>query len=110
MAAEQRNFHAPPVFIGCVTASQNRRCRDGRSRCARRGRITTTDVTRRGLLAGSAAAAAALPAFAARPASAAAPATGKQATGLYRYKVGGYELTALHDGTWYRPIDDKFVK
>jgi len=69
-----------------------------------------TDVTRRGLLAGSAAAAAALPAFAARPASAAAPATGKQATGLYRYKVGGYELTALHDGTWYRPIDDKFIR
>jgi glyoxylase-like metal-dependent hydrolase (beta-lactamase superfamily II) len=69
-----------------------------------------TDVTRRRLVAGSAAAAAALPAFAARPATAAAPAAGKQATGLYRYKVGSYELTALHDGTWYRPIDDKFVK
>jgi len=68
------------------------------------------DVTRRALLSGSAAAAAVLPALAARPAAAAAPATGKQAAGIYRYKIGSYELTAVHDGTWYRPIDDKFVK
>src|SRR3954470_22881100 len=68
-----------------------------------------TDVTRRALMAGSglAAAAAALPAT---QANAAAPAAGKQAAGIYRYRIGNYELTALHDGTWFRPIDDKFIK
>jgi glyoxylase-like metal-dependent hydrolase (beta-lactamase superfamily II) len=70
-----------------------------------------TDVTRRALLAGSglAAAAAVLP-LAAAPATAAAPVSGQQAPGVYRYRIGSYELTALHDGTWFRPIDDKFVK
>src|SRR5690349_13720708 len=70
-----------------------------------------TDVTRRALMAGSglAAAAAALPALTTQ-AEAAAPAAGKQAPGIYRYKVGSYELTALHDGTWFRPIDEKFIK
>jgi glyoxylase-like metal-dependent hydrolase (beta-lactamase superfamily II) len=70
-----------------------------------------TDVTRRALLAGSGlgAAAAVLP-LGATPAVAAAPVTGQQAPGIYRYRIGSYELTALHDGTWFRPIDDKFVK
>jgi glyoxylase-like metal-dependent hydrolase (beta-lactamase superfamily II) len=70
-----------------------------------------TDVTRRALLAGSGlgAAAAVLP-LSAAPAMAAAPASGQQAPGVYRYRIGSYELTALHDGTWFRPIDDKFVK
>lgn len=70
-----------------------------------------TDVTRRALMAGSglAAAAAALPALTTQ-ANAAAPAAGKQAAGIYRYKIGSYELTALHDGTWFRPIDEKFIK
>ena len=35
---------------------------------------------------------------------------GTQATGVYRYKIGSYELTAIYDGTWYRKIDDKFVR
>jgi len=44
------------------------------------------------------------------PAQAAAPPTGKQAPSVYRYKVGSFEVTALYDGVWYRPIDDKFVR
>jgi len=65
-------------------------------------------LTRRNLLAGSAAAAA----FASRAdlAAAAEPAAAKQAPGIYRYKIGSYELTALYDGIWYRPITDKFIR
>jgi glyoxylase-like metal-dependent hydrolase (beta-lactamase superfamily II) len=69
-----------------------------------------TDVTRRALLAGSGLGAAAVLPLSAAPAMAAAPASGQQAPGVYRYRIGSYELTALHDGTWFRPIDDKFVK
>ena len=32
-----------------------------------------------------------------------------QGPGVYRYRLGDYELTALYDGTWFLPIDDKFV-
>jgi len=66
------------------------------------------DITRRSLLAGTALAAVgtALP----RPAAAAARAAGQQAAGVYRYKVGAFELTALYDGIWNRPIDEKFVR
>src|SRR5947208_2823437 len=42
--------------------------------------------------------------------SAAAPPTGKQAPSVYRYRVGEFEITALYDGVWYRPIDEKFVR
>jgi glyoxylase-like metal-dependent hydrolase (beta-lactamase superfamily II) len=68
-------------------------------------------LTRRSMLAGTAmtAAAATLPPFI-FPARGAAPATGQQAPGVYRYKIGTYEITAINDGTWYRPIDDKLVK
>jgi glyoxylase-like metal-dependent hydrolase (beta-lactamase superfamily II) len=69
-----------------------------------------TDITRRALLAVSGLGAAAVLPLAAAPATAAAPASGQQAPGVYRYRIGSYELTALHDGTWFRPIDDKFVK
>jgi glyoxylase-like metal-dependent hydrolase (beta-lactamase superfamily II) len=71
-----------------------------------------TEVTRRALVAGSglAAVGVALPMLGARPAAAAAPAAGKQAAGVYRYKIGDYELTALNDGVWNRKIDDKFVR
>ena len=65
------------------------------------------DLTRRGVLAGGAAATLAA---AANPAAAAAPESGKQWPGVYRYKIGGYELTALYDGIWYRPITDKFIR
>ncbi len=64
-------------------------------------------VTRRGLLAGSAAAV--LAAHAA-PVAAAAPPVGRQTPGVYRYKIGTFELTALYDGIWYRPITDKFIR
>jgi glyoxylase-like metal-dependent hydrolase (beta-lactamase superfamily II) len=65
------------------------------------------DITRRSLLAGSALAAVSiLPG----PAGANAPPAGKQSAGVYRYKVGDYELTALYDGVWNLPIDEKFVR
>jgi glyoxylase-like metal-dependent hydrolase (beta-lactamase superfamily II) len=63
-------------------------------------------INRRSLLAGSALAAAAMPAAA----LAKAPPAGKQAAGVYRYKLGDFEMTALYDGVWSRPIDDKFVR
>jgi len=44
------------------------------------------------------------------PARAAAPLSSAQGPGVYRYKLGSYQLTALYDGTWFLPIDDKFVR
>ena len=44
------------------------------------------------------------------PARAAAPAAKTQGPGVYRYRLGSYQLTALYDGTWFLPIDDKFVR
>ena len=67
-----------------------------------------TELTRRSLLAGTAATAAAA-SLGASASHAAAPATGKQAPAFYRFKLGSYELTAIHDGVWYRDIDPKFV-
>jgi len=64
-------------------------------------------VTRCTFLAGSALGTLALrPA----PAAAAAPSSGKEAPGIYRYKIGTFELTALYDGIWYRPITDTFIR
>ncbi len=64
-------------------------------------------LSRRSLLTGSAlVAGAAL----AGPAGAAAPLLGAQGPGVYRYKLGDYQLTALYDGTWFLPIDDKLVR
>ncbi len=34
----------------------------------------------------------------------------KQGPGVYRYKLGEYQITALFDGIWYLPIDEKFVR
>jgi glyoxylase-like metal-dependent hydrolase (beta-lactamase superfamily II) len=64
-------------------------------------------VTRRGVLAASAAAT-----LAAQTGSAIAevPAANTATPGIYRYKIGSYELTALYDGIWYRPITDKFIR
>jgi len=64
-------------------------------------------LTRRSLIAGSAVATLAA---GAEPLAAAAPPAGKQAPGIYRYKIGSFELTALYDGIWYRPIGDKFIR
>ncbi len=68
-------------------------------------RMPMPALTRRSLLAGSAALVAG-----ADPAAAAAPPADKQAPGLYRYKIGAFELTALYDGIWYRPITEKFIR
>src|SRR5271156_5399409 len=64
-------------------------------------------LTRRTLLAGSAAVAVCA---GADQASAAAPLAGRQTSGIYRYRIGSFELTALYDGIWYRPITDKFIR
>jgi glyoxylase-like metal-dependent hydrolase (beta-lactamase superfamily II) len=59
-------------------------------------------LSRRSLMA----AAAALP-FApplAPPAAAAAPQVGKQAPGFHRFKIGDFEITALHDGVVTGPL------
>ena len=65
-------------------------------------------ITRRSALAGSAAAAASL----ALPAAlhAAAPPVAVQGPGVHRTKVGSFQVTALYDGTWFLPIDGKFVR
>ena len=64
-------------------------------------------LTRRSFVTGSASAGAA---FATMPGLAAVPFATKQGPGAYRYLVGGYQITALYDGIWYLPIDDKFVR
>jgi glyoxylase-like metal-dependent hydrolase (beta-lactamase superfamily II) len=66
------------------------------------------DLNRRALLAGSAAAAAL--AGGTNPAAAEAPAAGAQAPAVYRFKIGAYELGALYDGIWYRPITNTFIR
>ncbi len=47
-----------------------------------------------------------------RPQSGRGGRPGKRQTtpGIYRYKIGGFELTALYDGIWYRPITDTFIR
>src|SRR6204780_4877340 len=67
----------------------------------------TPMLTRRSLLAGSATAALAA---GADPAAAAAPPADQQAPGIYRYRIGAFELTALYDGIWYRPVTEKFIR
>jgi glyoxylase-like metal-dependent hydrolase (beta-lactamase superfamily II) len=63
-------------------------------------------VSRRSFLTASALAGAAF----AMPAGAAAPLAGAQGPSVYRFKLGDYQLTALFDGVWYLPIDEKFVQ
>jgi glyoxylase-like metal-dependent hydrolase (beta-lactamase superfamily II) len=71
-----------------------------------------TELSRRHLLAGTAAAAAAtaLTSFGMPPARAAVAPTGAQAPGFYRYKVGSYECTSINDGARSFPMPDTFVK
>ena len=63
-------------------------------------------ISRRSFLTATALAGAAF----AMPADAGAPLAGIQGPGVYRFKLGDYQLTALFDGVWYLPIDDKFVR
>lgn len=72
-----------------------------------------TQLTRRGVLAGTASAALATtfaPLSGIEPARAAAPAVGKQNAGFYRYKIGDFEVTAITDGARSFPLPDTFVK
>ncbi len=61
-----------------------------------------TIMTRRAVIAGTAA-------LAATPALASAPISGTQAPGFYRSKVGDYELTQLSDGAATFPMPDHFI-
>jgi len=67
-----------------------------------------TELTRRTLLAGATAAAAA-PLAASAPARAAAPLAGTQAPGWYRYKVGSFEITVVTDGVNRFKLPDDMV-
>src|SRR5204862_7430220 len=66
-----------------------------------------TILSRRSLL-GSAAAVTAT-SLIAPMVQAAAPASGKQAPGFYRYKVGDYEITVVNDGVWNRKLESATV-
>ncbi len=69
------------------------------------------DMTRRGVLAVAPAAAAATTmggSVLAQSQGSPQP-TVKSIPGIYRYKIGDFEVTAFHEGTTPRPIDDKFV-
>lgn len=72
-----------------------------------------TQLTRRSLLSGAGVAGAALalsPLADRSPVHAAAPPAGAQAPGFYRYKVGSYQLTQIHDGALNIPMPNGFVK
>ena len=66
-----------------------------------------TALDRRAFLTGSALlAGAALT----QPAAPRVPGATAQGAGVYRYNLGSFQLTALYDGVWYVPIDEKFVR
>jgi glyoxylase-like metal-dependent hydrolase (beta-lactamase superfamily II) len=69
-------------------------------------------LTRRKLFASAAAASAATaltPFNVASPAFAAAPPAGKQVPGVYRQKLGDFELTQITDGAARRPVSNGYV-
>ncbi|HRJ68179.1 MAG TPA: MBL fold metallo-hydrolase [Beijerinckiaceae bacterium] len=67
-------------------------------------------MTRRAVLGASAAAttAAMLP-MSGLPALAGAPPVGKQAPGFFRFKIGDFEITALHDGIVPRQVQQAYI-
>jgi glyoxylase-like metal-dependent hydrolase (beta-lactamase superfamily II) len=71
-----------------------------------------TELTRRHLLNGSAAAiaATALTPFATPRAHAAAPPAGRQAPSFYRSKLGDFEITVVSDGARAIPLPPQFVR
>jgi len=72
-----------------------------------------TELSRRHVIAGAATAAVAagLPVLGGpQPAQAAAPQIGKQVPGWYRYKLGGFEVTAVTDGARPTKVPDNFVR
>jgi glyoxylase-like metal-dependent hydrolase (beta-lactamase superfamily II) len=68
-----------------------------------------TQLTRRAVLSGATAAALS-PLAASLPARAAVPPAGKQAPGIYRYKVGEFECMSVNDGARTFPMPDGFVR
>lgn len=62
-------------------------------------------ITRRTLFASAAAGAAATALPASGPALAKAPLAGAGTAAAYRYKVGDYEVTAINDGMFARPVE-----
>src|SRR5438477_1034116 len=88
-------------------------CRSRREAWETRSRENVmTELSRRGVLTGTVAAAAAVlaPLDGRSPARAAAPPAGKQAPGYYRYKVGSIEVTVVTDGARTAPVPDTYVK
>ena len=69
-----------------------------------------TQLTRRAVLAGAAAATALSPFATNSPAQAAAPLASKQAPGWYRYKGGSIEITVATDGARANPLTDTFIR
>ncbi|BAT60202.1 putative quorum-quenching lactonase YtnP [Variibacter gotjawalensis] len=61
-------------------------------------------LTRRSLIVGATLASTAL------PGRAAAPFAKKPGPAFYRFRLGEFEVTALYDGIWNRPLDEKFVR
>ncbi|HME42246.1 MAG TPA: MBL fold metallo-hydrolase [Syntrophorhabdales bacterium] len=70
-----------------------------------------TQLTRRQMLVGTAAAALAAAVKLTAPAAvgASAPAVGRQAPGFYRYKVGSIEVAVVTEGVTHFPVTDGFV-
>jgi glyoxylase-like metal-dependent hydrolase (beta-lactamase superfamily II) len=62
------------------------------------------NLSRRSVMAAGAAVAAAGVVGAPAPARAAAPQVGKQAPGFFRFRIGDFEVTALHDGVATGPL------
>jgi len=85
-----------PIWLLCSAQRGGGRAKD----------CEMSEVTRRNLFGTAAAATLA----ASSTARAEAPPANTVAPGVYRYKVGSYELTALYDGIWYRPINDEFIR
>src|SRR5262249_58519953 len=73
---------------------------------SRRRREIMHEVPRRLFLTASALAGATF----AMPSSAAVRFAGVQGPGVYRFKLGDFQVSALFDGVWYLPIDDKLVR
>src|SRR6185369_4883491 len=71
---------------------------------ADQGRMNMTELTRRQVLDHVLAGAAATALAPLSPALAAAPISGKQAAGIYRYKVGSIECTSINDGARSFPM------
>jgi glyoxylase-like metal-dependent hydrolase (beta-lactamase superfamily II) len=67
-----------------------------------------TLLTRRSFLAATAAATTSM--ATPSPVLARAPVAGRQGPGVYRYKLGSFELTALYDGVWYQKIETPLVR